>query len=84
VRTAFGEYDRDRYIPNPKYAEWCFRRWQKCGVEVVGIRPLAMGATYSRHARLTIADLTQTCENNGIKVLKTWKKVQYLQALMGI
>jgi hypothetical protein len=82
ISTMFGEYHGRKYTSNIQY--YYYGGTRKNGIEVLGLRPLAKGTTYSLHCPLTIDDLKKACEKNGIKVRTTWKKVQYLQALMKV
>ena len=82
VHTAFGSYNEREYSSTGGH--WRTQYLGKGGVEVVGLRPLAMKSTYSQFCNITNAELKKACKDNGIKVLTTWKKVQLLQALMKV
>jgi len=55
----------------------------RCGVEVVGMRPNAKGSTYSNQCKLTVPQLKEKCKANGIKTTKL-KKTELLAALMKV
>jgi hypothetical protein len=84
ISTVFGEYCGSKYTSNIKYAHMLSTWTRQNGIEILGLRPFAKGTTYSQHCQLTIDDLKKACEKNGIKVWTTWKKVQYLHALMKV
>lgn len=81
AKNAFGDWSWNKYNPNVYRHSF---NGTRTGVEVVGLRPLAKGTTYSQECKTPISKLKKCCEMNGIKVRIAWKKVQYLQALMTV
>jgi len=56
----------------------------KCGVEVVGLKPFAAGRTFSNSCFERIVDLKKRCAENNIKCKSSWKKTDYIKALMSV
>lgn len=83
--TCFGRYDYDRFVcMRDRYANRGFGGYAKCGIEILGLRPYAMGTTFSRACVRTIPELKEFCKRNNIQPKSNWKKINYLAALMKV
>jgi hypothetical protein len=84
--SAFGKSDAE----NDRYAQPDFWRSTndtditKCGVEVVGLKPFAAGRTFSNSCFETIVGLKKRCAENNINCKSSWKKTDYIKALMSV
>jgi hypothetical protein len=58
--------------------------YERCGVEILGMRPNATKHTYSGVCDITLKDLKQACKDNSIKKVSTMKKIDLLRVLMGV
>jgi hypothetical protein len=81
-KTNFNEHNSSLIatIESP----WIRSYWSNRGIEILGLRPYAKGSTYSNECCLTIPKLKEFCSMNSIKYKSTWKKIDYLKALMKV
>lgn len=56
----------------------------RCGIEILGLQPLATERTYSNKCAMTIQELKEACKKNAIKIKSGWKKQDMLYALMKV
>jgi hypothetical protein len=85
LETCFGRYEYDRFVCMPyRYTNNRGFGYGKCGIEILGLRPYATGTTFSNLCVTTIPELKGFCKRNGIQFKSTWKKINYLSALMKV
>ena len=89
IRCIFGGFAdswqnyRDPY--NHDFSRWESNGIYKlCGVEILGMQPLATGRTFSNRCSWTVPELKAFCKKNGIQVKSSWKKQELLHALMKV
>jgi len=90
--TPFGyvwmRYADERYYQIVKFKHVIGRRLSKvlsdrCGIEVLGMRPNATGSTFSRQCHLTVCELKERCRWNGVSI-KGLDKKGLMRALMRV
>lgn len=82
--TIFGRVSDNFTRYNKPTFGYCQVARGRCGVEILGLKPLAKDHTYSSDCMMTIPELKEACKKNGIKVKSSWKKQDMLHALMKV
>jgi hypothetical protein len=84
VSCVFGGFDTYNRFNATKPYRWFEKVIVKNGIEILPIKPVVVSGRLVDKAKdlMSVADLKKSCELNGIKPKTSWKKSNYLSALM--